>query len=281
MWEGHDPKKIGELVNDQCVRWDARNRMSQELRGGEIYRPVLILSGQVGTIARAVAKRLSEELHMDLFGEEILHAIAHEAHLSERIVRTMDERGRTYAEEILNRLMGKDGMSAEAYFRHLVRVIVTIGRHGNSVVLGHGAAYILRAPMNLHVRFVAPLNVRIRGMSEELGISAEEAHRRVKILDEERRDFVRQYFDADIDDVRYFDLVINHEFIDADMAARLVRDAFIGKSWKWANRMWRPQQAARKEEDEVRDSPQSHLGEPINPRRQAQSSSAIQRGEKE
>jgi uncharacterized protein len=240
MWERHDPKSIGQLVNDQVVKWEARNRVLQELPRGEAYRPVLIISGQEGTIGRAVAKRLSAELGMDLFAEEIIHAIAQEAHLSDRIVRTMDERGWSYSEEILNRLTGKNGMSAEAYFRHLVSVIVTIGRHGNSIILGHGAAYILRAPMNVHVRFVAPLNTRTQSVCEELGIPAEEAERRIKILDQERRDFARQYFHADIEDVRYFDLVINNEFIDTDMAVRFVKDAFVVKNWNWANRRWRP-----------------------------------------
>ncbi len=239
MKERHDPKSIGQIINDQCAKWEARSRMSQELPKEEIYRPVLLFSGQAGTMAGTVAKRLSVELDMDFFDEEIIHAIAKEAHLSERVVRTMDERGWTYAEEILNRLMGKEGLSAEAYFRHLVRVIVAIGRHGNSIVMGHGAAYILRAPMNLHVRFVASPSVRVRRLSEELGISAEEAKRRVKILDQERKEFVHQYFHADIDDDRYFDLVINTGLIDADVAVRVVKDAFLGKNWRWSNRKWK------------------------------------------
>lgn len=261
MREHHDPKEVVELVDDQCVRWEARNRMYRESPGGDTHRPVLILSGQVGTRARAVAERLSKELKMDLFGEEILHEIAREAHLSERIVRTMDERGWSYAEEILKRLMGKEGMSAEDYFRHLVRVIVTIGRHGKSIILGHGAAYILRGPMNLHVRFVAPADFRIKGLSEELGISAEEAGRRLKILDEERRDFARQYFHTDIDDLRYFDLVINNEFIGTDMAVRLVKDAFIAKNWEWSNRRSRPRHGATKGEERHTGSARSNLVE--------------------
>jgi cytidylate kinase len=261
MREHHDPKEIVELVDDQCVRWEKRNRMFQESRGGDIQRPVLILSGEVGTRVKTVAERLSRELNMDLFGEEILHEIAREAHLSERIVRTMDERGWTYADEILKRLMGKEGMSAEDYFRHLVRVIVTIGRHGNSVILGHGAAYILRGPMNLHVRFVAPMNLRIQGLSEELGISAEEAHRRIRILDKERRDFAHQYFHTEIDDVRYFDLVINNEFIDTDMAVRLVKDAFVAKNWQWSNRRSRPRHGATKGEDRHSGSARGNLVE--------------------
>lgn len=279
MRERHDPKSIIQLVNDQCAKWEGRRKTSRELSRGDIYRPVLLLSGQVGTIERAVARRLSEELHMDLFAEEIVHAIAREARLSDRIVRTMDERGLTYAEEILNRLQGKNGMSPEAYFGHLVRVIVAIGRHGNSIVLGHGATYILRAPMNLHVRFIAPLHVRVGRVSEELGISAEEAERRIKILDQERRDFVRQYFGTDIDDVRHFDLVINNEFIDTDMAVRLVNDAFIGRNWRWTNRRSRQKQGAAKEEDECWDSASRRLGERAEETRQAHISTAIQTGE--
>jgi cytidylate kinase len=279
MWERHDPKSIIQLVNDQCARWEGRKRTSHELPKGDIYRPVLLLSGQVGTIERAVAKRLSAELHMDLFAEEIVHAIAKEARLSDRIIRTMDERGLTYAKEILNRLEGKNGMSPEAYFRHLVRVIVAIGRHGNSIVLGHGAAYILRAPMNLHVRFIAPLHVRVGCVSEELGISAEEADRRIKILDQERRDFVRQYFDRDIDDLRHFDLVINNEFIDTDLAVRLIHDAFIGRNWKWTNRRSRQKHGATKDEDECCDSASRRFGEQVEEKRPAHTSTVIQTGE--
>lgn len=237
MREHRDPRKMEELVNQQCARWEARNKMSQGSRSEEIHRPVLILSGNVGTGVRTVAKRLAAELNMDLFAEEIIHAIAQEAHLSDRVIRTMDERGWSYAQEIVKRVDGENGISSEAYFHHLVHVIVAIGRQGNGVVVGHGAAYVLRAPMNLRVRMIAPVEMRTERICGEFGISEEEAHRRIKILDKERADFVRQYFEADSDDVRHFDMVINNEFMDTDVIVGIVADAFMRKRMDWAEQV--------------------------------------------
>jgi Cytidylate kinase-like family len=221
----HTPKYIEELVDKQCKRWELRPEPSHENK----QRPVIIIVQQAGSIGSEVAERLSEELKMDLHGDSILQEIARQAHLSERMVRTLDEKGRSYIEEIVANLTWEKTLPLWDYFKHLVRVIVTIGRHGNAIILGHGAPYILRDPDYLRVRFVAPLELRVRRMSKESNLSFEEARKRMKEVDADRRAYVRQYFHVDDDDNRYFDLVINSEFIDLHNAAEILKTALTGK----------------------------------------------------
>src|SRR5262249_30904626 len=100
-------------------------------------------------------------------------------------------------------------VSESAYVRHLVETVFALGVHGECVIVGRGAAFILPAESTLRVRLAAPVKERIATLSRNLGLPEKEAVRRVRTIDRERIDFVQNHFLKDPADPRHYDLVLN------------------------------------------------------------------------
>jgi cytidylate kinase len=109
----------------------------------------------------------------------------------------------------VEQLAAVPSVSESAYVRHLIETILSLGAHGECVIVGRGAAQILPADTTLRVRLVGALEDRITTLARRLGLSREQAARKVEQMDRERRAFIRDHFQKDVTDPRGYDLVLN------------------------------------------------------------------------
>ena len=94
------------------------------------------------------------------------------------------------------------------------------------VIIGRGGQIVLRGqPDVLHVRLIAPLEVRIQRHAERAGLSLEAAREAVLKRDAASVDFVRRYYRVDPADSSLYDLVCNTARLTAADAAGLIIDA--------------------------------------------------------
>jgi cytidylate kinase len=112
-----------------------------------------------------------------------------------------------------------------AYVRHLVETVLALGIHGECVIVGRGAAFILPAESTLRVRLVAPLKGQIATLSRNLGLPEKEAAQRARTMDRERVDFVRDHFLKDPTDPSQYDLVLNAGRLPVAAEAALIVEA--------------------------------------------------------
>ncbi len=105
---------------------------------------------------------------------------------------------------------------------HLVETVLALGVHGECVIVGRGAAFILPAETTLRVRLVGPGKDRIEALRRKTGVSEREAAHRVRALDRQRNDFIRDHFQKDPTDPRNFDLVLNATRLASRQCADLV-----------------------------------------------------------
>ena len=109
--------------------------------------------------------------------------------------------------------------------------------HGECVIVGRGAAFILPVETTLRVRLVAPVKDRVLMFSETRHVSAEEAARRVRTIDRERIDFVHDHFQKNPTDPGQYDLILNAGRLTVEAEAGLVIDAlchlktFAAEKW--------------------------------------------------
>lgn len=109
---------------------------------------------------------------------------------------------------------------------NLMDIIEAGYKRGNVVIVGRGGMAALKdKPDVLHVRIIAPMEVRIRRMMERLHCSREEAVQRIKERDASDVDWIKRYFDLDSHDPQLFDLIINTAKITPEMAADLIIEA--------------------------------------------------------
>ncbi len=141
-----------------------------------------------------------------------------------------DEIARQLCDRLGYRYLDKDLMAslgAQAGSVALVQNFIR-GTHGQggAVILGRGGQVALRdMPDVLHVRVVAPLEIRIRRTQESEGLTADEAREQVSVSDQASAGYVKHYYNADPADPSLYDLVINTSKITPVVAADLVIQA--------------------------------------------------------
>jgi len=170
---------------------------------------VITLSREPGSGGNLVACGLSEKLGMDLFHQEVIHEMAASANVSARFVQTLDEKAMNVLDEWINSLVDDRHLWPDQYLQHLMKVIGTIGEHGSAVMVGRGANFIVPPEKRLRVRVVAPMAFRIKNVAREYDVSAKTARLRIIRTESDRRAFIRKYFNADIDNLSNYDLIVN------------------------------------------------------------------------
>ncbi len=212
---------IEKMVEEQVKKWEIMGREKKKAA-----TPVISISRQVGSQGRLIFKALAKELNLDIYGSRIIDEVAKSAKMSADVVASLDEKGRSWLDDWISILEKDRSLWSYQYLRYLVKVIGTIGRHGNAVILGRGANFILPPDEVLKVRVIAPVKTRIENVMKEFGCFEEEARLRVISIDSDRKAFVRKYFNADIDDATNYDLVINTGRISVNKAVEMIKVAW-------------------------------------------------------
>jgi len=208
------------MVEDQVLRWSTHDVGA----GRRPRKPVVAISRQEGTYGDAAARALAHDLEMDFYDREIVELMADKAQIGDRVIRSLDERGRGFIEDLFTHLIHRYGIPSDEYFELLGRTLGTIDWHGNAVIVGRGATHVIRRPENLTVRFVAPLQDRIAILCAESGLRPHQAHERILDSDREREAFLRRYFRASAEPEE-FDLVIDNEFLGLEESVQILEAA--------------------------------------------------------
>jgi cytidylate kinase len=113
--------------------------------------------------------------------------------------------------------------TSKAVLKITKEVIHEAYRSGNAVIVGRGAAYVLRDEIGtLHVFVQAPREARIARVRELEGLSEEAADRRVKQTDANRGAYIKQVYGHDWLNPRHYDLVLDSDRLGYERAARLI-----------------------------------------------------------
>jgi cytidylate kinase len=186
---------------------------------------VITISREPGSGGNILAERLSQQLDFDLFYQDFIHSMADSAHVSVRLLETLDEKGVSVLEEWISSLVDKRHLWPDRYLQHLMKVLGTIGKHGRAVIVGRGANFLLPLEKRLSVRVIAPLETRVKNVSREYNVTAEDAKTRVLKTESDRKAFIRKYFNDDIRDPLNYDLIINTGMLSIEDAANAVKGA--------------------------------------------------------
>jgi hypothetical protein len=162
----------------------------------------------------------------------LLERIALDMGLRNALLNTVDERRQSWLGEVAESFLSAPVLppwappvTESSYVYHLVKTVLALGVHGECVIVGRGAAFILPAKSTLRVRLVAPVGDRVKVLAQKLGVSAVDATRQIRTVDRERADFVQDHFSKDPNDPRNFDLVLNGTRLSVRHHAELIVEA--------------------------------------------------------
>src|SRR2546421_2282628 len=95
--------------------------------------------------------------------------------LSADEVRAFDELAPSVVQDWILPLREEHYAPQEAYLDHLAKLVESIGRAGESIIIGRGAGFLLPREATLSVQNLAPLKDRALRLAERRGVSVRTA----------------------------------------------------------------------------------------------------------
>jgi cytidylate kinase len=168
---------------------------------------LITIEREYGCGAAAIASALARHLNWKLWDHLLTEEIARIAKVDPAAVKRCDERmdsrlhrlAKTFWRGSYERSaeLGSHIFDTDRMMLLMQGIMDGIAREGNAVVVGRGAPYFLREhPGAFHVFLYAPRAEKIRRIMAE-GHREEDAHELVEAVDNERRAYVKHYFNAD------------------------------------------------------------------------------------
>ncbi len=199
---------------------------------------VITISRQSGSEGNKITKILCERLGWGFFDKNMMTELAKEKGLDpEKIedINAEEYQAKSVWEEVFGNfympgvdlgswvLVAREEAREELTLRQIQALINAAYQKGDVIIVGRGSQVVLAdKPDALHVRIVAPLDLRIKRWQEREGVSYKEAQKIVRDRNQRHIDFVKTYFHRNINDLELYDLVINTEKLSLDSAADVI-----------------------------------------------------------
>jgi cytidylate kinase len=214
-------KKWRTLMEDGLDVFDY-GLQSDKIKGG----PVITISREPGSGGSEIARKLAKDLSMDLMGGQIIQHVAESARMSRKVIESLDEKEVSLRDTLLNTLFRDRHLWPDEYLQHLTKVIATVGRYGNAIIVGRGANFILPQAGTFRVRIMAPLEYRIKHVMDDRNCDRVQAEQYVVKKENDHRSFIRKYFNSDVMDPKHYDIIINTGSVTIEGGAEAIRAAF-------------------------------------------------------
>lgn len=189
-----------------------------------------------GSGGRIMGKKLSQELGIPFYDEEILKMASEASAIGEQYFRLNDEKA---GNNLFFRAVGglktsleepsvdDDITSPENLFRFQAKMIRQVAQEQSCIIMGRCADFVLETAgfNNLIRMFVyADSSTCIRRVREVDGVDTKEALRRVNRISKQRRDYYKYYTGKEWEDMSNYDLPINTTTLELDPAVQLVKE---------------------------------------------------------
>ncbi len=193
---------------------------------------IITISRLFGAGGASLAAALGQRLGWQVMDRRLINEVARRLDRPEEDVVEYEERGLSTWERAMafasNAFPEMPIPPLQTYMTARVpeaaeSILTQMADHEPLVVVGHGTQCIFRnRPDALHLRLIAPREQRTRTAMQRLGITRDEAERRLRKVDADRHDFLRQVHCIESSDADLYDLVINTREISTDEAAEFV-----------------------------------------------------------
>ncbi|MCX8085072.1 MAG: cytidylate kinase-like family protein [Calditerrivibrio sp.] len=208
---------------------------------------IITISRQYGCSGEYVGERVAKKLGYQFVNNEIIQYVSILTSTPEKIVKNFDEEYHSNMSAILSKYIDLNIFSdiikddpflkcpspdcpvlveegslfdekihfdpifdSEAFQRMVERVIIKLAEKGNVVIMGRGSQCILKDHKDaLHVKLYAPKEERIKWLQIKEKMDPKTARTKIDEIDERRRNFLKHYYNADIDDPNLYHTMIN------------------------------------------------------------------------
>lgn len=197
--------------------------------GNVLYGPCILISRESGSSGDEIAQRLGERLQWQVFHQQIVLEIAERAHVRNQLVESVDEHVRSAWQRLLHPIRERGGFTPENYLYFLHEIVLTLVHHGDVVIVGRGAQFLVPPECALRVRVVEPIESRARRAALIRNLPLDQAFDFVRKREAERTEFIRKLFHQDTASPFNYDLLFNTGSISVEAAVSAILAALESK----------------------------------------------------
>ena len=222
---------IEGLITAQLKELQSINSATAEQpqRSQEKPKPIVVtVSRSFGAMGKEIALLLADTLEVRCCDHFILQEVARRANVDESLVKVLDEHISVISDRVSNhdehwwkRLLNRQSFSYEDYYEYLAKTVLSISLHGG-VIVGRGAHLILGPEKAFRVRITGTPEKCAERVAERESISLEQAIDQVHKIDNERAKYIQKLYHSDINDLRFYDLVLNTDRFNRIQTAELI-----------------------------------------------------------
>lgn len=187
--------------------------------------PILAMTREMGSLGTFIGQEVARRLAYGFVRHEITAEAAQMYDAAEEsLIATVEAKPGVW-----------DGLSeaARRHFAFIAAEVVDVAQKDNVVIMGRWSTLLLRdVDHALRVRVGAPMNVRVRRITERLGLSPEEARAQIERSDRGVRARIRQFFDVDWGDALLYDMVLSTGRFSVEAGADLLCHVLARPEWQ-------------------------------------------------
>jgi cytidylate kinase len=194
----------------------------------------ITISREYGSGGGEIAARLAKRLGWQVIDHEVVVRVAQMLQVSEEEAKEHDECIESLASRIFKSLRPvhpsmpytveiPPSMDARAFYEARCQVIEGALASGQVVIVGRGAqAHLAQRRDVLHVRIVAPLELRMAYVMSREGLAREAAHARILKKDQERARYLDTFYHRHPGDPHLYDLVLSTGVLDLQSVVEVI-----------------------------------------------------------
>jgi cytidylate kinase len=192
--------------------------------------PDIVISRDPGSGGHVIAQKIAKKLGWPLFDKKLMLKLSEELGIPASEVANVDEHDRNWVSDWLQSIFNPDYVSDVRYIAHLKKILTRAAKNQDLVILGRGANLILPHDKCLRVRITASFDTRVDNTYKfEKKATREEAAAWVHHVQDQRNQFIRQYFGANPHNPWNYDLVVSTDHLTIDQATDIIIHAFHTK----------------------------------------------------
>ena len=177
--------------------------------------PVITISRQLGSLGTEIAQGAAGKLNYEYVDKERIEHALSKYGVNAPEIEKFDEKRPSFWDYFL--------LQKKRFLHSLEAVIYDFARKGNVVIVGRGGQVLLKyLPGVLHVRIIAPFEVRLKRILATNGGDEKKSARILGRSDRDSAGFLNSFFEVDWEDQTLYDLMINTDKLSAETAVKMI-----------------------------------------------------------
>lgn len=176
---------------------------------------VITISRQLGSLGYEIGEQVAQRLGYRIVWRELINQAAARSGAPEMALAMIDELG------LLG--MKPSQEQSQAYCQAVQAVMLELADTGNVVIVGRAGQVILAGRRDtLHVRILAPLELRAQRLAQGQRIALSAARAQVAASDRHRRLYLKHCYQVEWNEPEFYDLVLNTARLSLEAAVDVI-----------------------------------------------------------